>query len=349
MADTTLMLEIDGTPVGADRLDRVLAVEAEEAIDRADAAAVTALVEPGGDGEWRSLLDPLTEPRTPLAIEISRGTEVYRFDGLSTEAAWELDPDGRSQLTVKALDRTLEMDAEEKVVAWPGTSDSGIAEAIFASYGLQPQVEATPAGPDPDVHIAIQRATDWGFVRALAAKWGYAVYLESGLGRTVGHFHSLDALAEADRELQLGFGGDAGRVTVEAELTAGQRVKAARIPPLSDAVEQAEAAGDDERQGARSLAAQSTLLLSPADVDGEIEALAAATGLARRTAYGVRLAVEVDAAQVGMVRARRTVLVSGLGSALSGPYLVESVRHRIELTEHRLQIDLARNAFGGLL
>lgn len=346
MPETSLTLEVDGTPVAAEQLDRVLTVQAEEATDRADAATVTALVEAGTDGEWTSLLDPLTEPRTPLALELVRGTDVYRFDGLSTEAGWELDPDGRSQLTVKALDRTLEMDAEEKVVAWPGTSDSGIAEAIFGSYGLQPQVEATPAAADPDVHVVIQRGTDWAFLRALAAKWGYAVYLESGLGRTTGHFHPLDPLADPDGELLLGFGGDGGRVRVEAQLTAGQRVKAARIPPLSDAVEHGDATGDDEAQGARSLAAQATLLLSPADLEGEIEALAAATGMARRSAYGLRLSVEVDAAQAGMVRARRTLLVKGLGSVLSGLYLVERVRHRVELTEHRLELELVRNALG---
>jgi len=346
MPDTSLTLEIDGTAIASERLDRVLSAQVEEATDRADAATVTALVEAGADGEWTSMLDPLTEPRTPLVIEIARGTDSYRFDGLSTEAGWELDPDGRSQLTIKALDRTLEMDAEEKVVAWPGTSDSGIAEAIFGAYGFRPQVEATPAAPDPDVHVVIQRATDWGFLRSLAAKWGYAVYLESELGRTTGHFHPLDPLADPAGELLLGFGGQAGSVRVEAQLTAGQRVKAARIPPLSDAVEQGDATGDDEAQGERTLAGQATLLLSPADLEGEIEALAATTGLARRTAYGLRLAVEVDAAQAGMVRARRTVLVKGLGSALSGPYLVERVRHQIELTEHRLQLDLVRNAFG---
>ena len=346
MPETSLTLEIDGTAIDPARLDRVLTVQVEEATDRADAATVTALVEAGGDGEWTSLLDPLTEPRTQLVVEVARGSAVYRFDGLSTEAGWELDPDGRSQLTVKALDHTLELDAEEKVVAWPGTSDSGIAQAIFGDYGFAQQVEPTPAAPDPDVHVVIQRATDWGFLRSLAAKWGYAVYLESELGRTTGHFHPLDPLADPDGELLLGFGGQAGRVRVEAQLTAGQRVKAARIPPLSDAVEQGDATGDDEAQGARSLAAQATLLLSPADLEGEVEALAAATGLARRSAYGLRLAVEVDAAQAGVVRARRTLLVKGLGSALSGPYLVERVRHRIELTEHRMQIDLVRNAFG---
>ena len=347
MPETSLTLEIDGVPLEGEQLDRVLTVQAEEATDRADAATVTALLEAGADGEWTSLLDPLTDPRTPVAIEIAHGTDSYRFDGLSTEAGWELDPDGRSTLMIKALDRTLEMDAEEKVVAWPGTSDSAIAEAIFGSYGLQPQVEATPAAPDPDVHTVIQRDTDWGFVRSLAAKWGYAVYLESGLGRTTGHFHPLDPLADPDGELLLGFGGHAGRVRVDASLTASQRVKAARIAPLSDAVQQGDATGDDEAQGARTLAGQTTLLLSPADLEGEIEALAAATGLARRTAYGVRLAVEVDAAQAGMIRARRTVLVKGLGSALSGPYLVERVRHQIELTEHRMALDLVRNAFGG--
>lgn len=347
MPDTTLLLEIDGDAVASDRLDRILSVQAEEATDRADAATVTALLEPGADGEWQSLLDPLTTPRTPLVVQIARDGATYRFDGLSTEASWEIDPDGRSQLTVKALDRTLEMDVEEKVVAWPGTSDSGIAEAIITSYGMVAEVEPTSTAPDPDVHVVVQRATDWGFLRSLAAKWGYAVYLEADGPRVTGHFHPLDPLADPEAELRLGFGGQAGQVNAELQLTAGQRVKAARIPVLSDTVEQGDAAGDDEAQGERSLAAQATLLLSPADVDGEVEALAAATGMARRSAFGLRLSVDVDAAQAGMLRARRTVAVMGLGSALSGAYLVERVRHRVELEEHRLALTLTRNALGG--
>jgi hypothetical protein len=347
MPDTRLLVEIDGDALADADLSRIQDVQVEETADQADALTLVAQLEAGQDGEWTSILDPLTTPRTPVAVQVSRGDVLYRFDGLSTEASWEIDAEGSSRLTVKALDRTLELDAEEKVVAWPGSSDSDIAQSIFGSYGLSAQVDDTPDGPDPDVHVVLQRATDWAFLRALAAKWGYAVYLESDGRRITGHFHALDPLAEPQGELSAGFGGDARKLQVTARLVAGQRVKGARIPALSDSAQDGDAAGDDQAQGSRSLGGQATILLAPTDVDGEVEPLAAATGLARESAFVVRLTAEIDTAVVGlMLRARRTVLVKGLGSSLSGRYLVERVRHKVSTERHAQELTLVRNALG---
>ena len=150
MPDTSLTIEVDGETVSQEDLAGIGEVQAEECADQADAVSVVATVSADEDGEWTSLLDPLTEPRTPLNVEISRGDVTYRFEGFSTEASWQIDPDAASRLTVKAVDRTLDLDAEEKVVAWPGTSDSGIVEAILSSYGFTPEVDETHellAGP----------------------------------------------------------------------------------------------------------------------------------------------------------------------------------------------------------
>jgi len=347
MPETRLLIEIAGEAVAAEDLEQLLDVQVEESSDEADAATLVARVEAGADGEWTSLLDPLIVSQTPVVVEVTRGDTSYRFDGLSTEATWEFDAEGASRLVVKAIDRTLELDLEEKVVAWPGTAESGIAEAIFSSYGLGADVEATSAAPDPDVHVLIQRATDWAFLRALAAKWGYATYLEANGAGVVGHFHPLDPLADPQGEVALGFGGDASRVQVQADLVAGQNVHAERIPALSDTPQTGDSAGDDQAQGERSLGGQATVLLAPTDVEGELEPLAAADGLARRSAFAVRLTVELDTAGTGLLlRAKRTVLVKGLGSSLSGLYLVERVRHVLGVDRHRQQLTLVRNALG---
>jgi len=346
MPDTRLLIEIDGDALSDEDLPQVAEVQAEEAWDQADALTLTARLEALGDGEWTSVLDPLVTPRTKVAVQVARGDTLYRFEGFSTEAGWTIDADGSSTITVKAVDRTLELDAEEKVVAWPGTSDSDIAQAIFADHDLTAQVEPTPAGPDPDVHIALQRGTDWAFLRALAEKWGYAVYLESDGRRLVGHFHSIDPLADPQGELSLGF-GDARKAQVDARLVAGRRIKAARIPALSDEPQAGDASGDDQAQGSASLGGQATVLLAPTDVVGEVEPLAAATGLARESAFAVHLTTEIDTDAVGlMLRARRTVLVKGLGKTLSGRYLVSRVRHSVTTDRHVQQLSLVRNALG---
>lgn len=346
-SNSRLLIEIDGEAVPDADLEAFAEVAVEEAVDEADAATLTASMAAAPDGEWPSVLDPLVTPRTPVAVQVSHGETVYRFDGLSTEAGWEIDAQGASRLTVKAVDRSLDLDLEEKVVAWPGTSESAVAEAIFSSHGMLARVESTPSGPDPDVHVLIQRGTDWAFLRSLAAKWGYATFLESEAGRTTGHFRPLDPLADPQGELALGFGGTALRVRAEARLVNGQRVQAQRIPPLSDTAQTGDAAGNDQVQGRSSLGAQATVLLAPDDVTGELEPLTAATGLARGSAFGLRLSVELDTTGAGiLVRARRTVLVKGLGSTLSGLYLVERVRHVLGVDRHVQHLTLSRNALG---
>lgn len=345
MPETTLLVEVDGAPLDAAVVAELADVQVEEAVDDADAATIVARLEPRDDGEWAAVLDALTSPRAPVVVEIARGASAYRFDGRAAQASWRIDADRGSELTVKAVDRVLDLDAEEKVVAWPGTSESGIAEAIFSEHGLLAQVEPTPDAPDPDVHVLLQRCTDWAFLRQLAARWGYAVYLESEGGRTTGHFHPVDPLAEPQAELSLGFGGGAGAVDVEADLVAGRHVKASRLPVLSDAPRSGESRGDDEPQGAVSLGGQTTVLLAPSDVAGEVEPADATEGLARRSAFALRLVTEVDAGALDLVlRARRPLLVRGLGSLLSGRWLVERVRHRVTPERHTQRLTLVRNA-----
>jgi hypothetical protein len=347
MSDTRLTLEIDGSPVVADDLAQVLEVQAEEASDEADAATVSVALSADAQGEWTSLLDPLATPRTPLVIELARGSASYRFEGSSTEAEWQVAPDGVSRLTVKAVDRTLDMNVEEKVVAWPGTTDSGIAQGIFGDYGFTPDVEVTPDSADPDVHVVVQRATDWAFLRSLADKWGYAAYLESTAAGIVGSFRPLDPLAEPQAQLSLGFGGDAADVSVRARLLGGREVKGDWQPPLGDQVLSGDDTGQDQAQGATPLGGQTTVLLSPVEVDGELDPQETARGLARRASFAVELSARFDADRIDTVlRARRTVLVGGLGTLLSGTYLVQRVRHRVTRDGHVQHVTLVRNALG---
>jgi phage protein D len=345
--DSSLALVIDGNQLSASDLSAVVEVVAEEAADMADALSVAVAIEPGTDGKWSSLLDPLVTPRTAVTAAITNGSVTYHFDGRSTEAIWDLNASGRSQLTIKAIDRSLDMDSEEKVVAWPGNSDSTIAAALFSNQGFSAQVDDTSPGPDPDVHVVVQRGSDWAFLRAMAAKWGYAAFLESDGSQVTGHFRALDPLADPQVELALGFGGDAEKVSVQARLTAGQEIEISRLKALSDSTEHAEANGDDRAQGKTSLAGMTTVLLAPADVIGEIDVDQTALGVARQAAFAATLTAEIDVATTGkMLRAKRTVLVKGLGDQLSGRYLVQRVRHHVTTAEHHQEVTLVRNALG---
>ena len=134
-------------------------------------------------------------------------------------------------------------------------------------------------------------------------------------------------------------------------------VRADRIPVLSDGAVSGEGDGSDQLQGDEAIATARTVLLGPGDVEGEIDPAAAATAHARTIAFGVTLTAATDPILRGpMVRARRTVDVHGLGTRLSGLYLVERVRHKLSSERHGQELTLVRNALtaggpslGGLL
>lgn len=347
MSDTRVTIEIAGNDVSADVLRAGAQIDVEEAIGEPDAASVTIAIEPTTEGDWPSAIDALAAPGAALRVRVEHDDVAYTFDGIAVGASWTIAPNGASQIVCRALDRAAEMDREERTVAWPGTADSAIASSIFGSYGFATDVETTPAGPDPDVFTPVQRATDWAFLQMLAAKRGYSVFLEVDGDKVTGHFRAVDPLAPPSATLRFGFGDEAPTVDVEVDFDGAGAVRAARIPPLADRPVSADADGLDQLQGDEPVAAPRTTLLGPADVDGEIEPFDAATGRARDQAFGVRLTATTDPISLGpMVRARRTVEVHGLGSRLSGLYLVERVRHTLSEDHHEQHLTLLRNALG---
>lgn len=347
MPDSRLTVQIDGDTLSPDDLAAIAEIQVEEAADLADAATLVANLTPDGTGEWTSVLDRLLEPTTPLVIQVDRGDASYRFEGNSVQASWTVSAAGSSQLSVQAQDRTVVLDVDEKIVPWPGTQDSAIAEAIFSSYGFTPQVQTTPDSPDPDVHVVLQRGSDIAFLRALAAKWGFEAFLEATETGIVGHFEPIDPLADPQGELSLGFGDDSPHVDASVRLLEGRRVRLSRIPALSDSSQDAEESGDDQLQGAHSLAAQTEILLAPSEVSGELDPTSTARAFARKSAFAAELHVELESDRSDLLlRARKPVLVRGLGSVLSGSYLVQRVRHIVTVERHRQQVTLVRNALG---
>jgi hypothetical protein len=347
MSDTRLSVDINGDELTDDLLEAGAEVEVEEAIDEPDAASITVGIEAHSDGEWSSLLDELAAPDAELVVNISRSSDAYTFSGLVVGASWTIDAEGASQIVVRAVDRTVEMDRVERVMSWPGSADSAIASTIFSSYGFAAEVEPTQSGPSPDAFTPLQRGTDLAFLRSLAAKRGYSMFLEVDGDKVVGHFRTIDPAAPSSASLRLGFGADAYSSQIEVDFDGGGAVRAARIPALADGPTDANVDGSDELMGDEPITVPATSLLGPDDVDGEIDPFEAATAQARRAAFGVRLTAKTDPIRRGpLVRARRTVDVAGLGSRLSGLYLAERVRHRLDADHHEQEVVLIRNALG---
>ena len=358
MPDTRLLVEIDGDRRGR-RGPRAScsSVQVEEALDEADAATlVAARSRPAPTASGRACSTRCSTPRTPLVVQvIARRGRRYRFDGL-------LD---RGDLAASTRTGALAADRQggrphararprgegRRLAGHVGQRDRrGDLRRATAS---RPRSRRRPTGPTRTCTSLLQRGTDLAFLRSLAAKWGYAVYLEADGG--AGHRPLPPARpARRARRASSRSASAATRSSVHGAARSSRRASACR-PPGSrrspTAPQSGDSAGDDQAQGPHvARRAARRVLLAPADVDGEVDPLAAATGArprGRRSRVAARPRGRRRPASGSCVRARRPDPRAGARLVAVGPATWSSAcgtRSRVE--RHRQQLTLVRNALG---
>ena len=262
----------------------------------------------------------------------SRGDATYRFDGLSTEAPGRSTPQGDFAPHGQGgrPDARARPRGEGRRLARHLRQRDRRGDLLL----LRPcdaRSRRRPAGPDPDVHVRAPARHRLGVPAGARRRSGATPPTSSPKrGSVVGHFHALDPLADPQGELSLGFGGDALRVQAQ------RRPRRRRARPGVAHPRALGRAPDGRLRGRRRVPGPRTR--SPArrrccsrrtTSAGEVEPLAAAAGLARRSAFAARLTVEIDTAAVGPAaagQAHRARAGARVGRSRAC-YLVERVRH----------------------
>jgi hypothetical protein len=217
-----LRLWIDGKPV--ERVgDFVLQAEVEERSDEASSFQLTVAMNPVGTdsgGDWDvlehgafaeangvpdfSLLRRIT---IELSLVADDGAEVRAvvMDGYITcvEPIFSEERLPGSRLVVYGLDCSSLMHFETVTREWHGMNDADIARTIFRKYGFavtDRSIEATAPVRDLDRSTMVQRCTDAEFLRMLARRNGFEIYLDPAQSEirqgphpgeaVVGHFRS---------------------------------------------------------------------------------------------------------------------------------------------------------------
>jgi phage protein D len=357
MAGISWTLMIDGAPAPPEVVKAVAHIEAEEHLGMAGILRLhlgTALTEDGA--QWLFVDDSPFERLAGIQLLVTLGTglPVVLFDGVvvETEAAFTDEP-GTSSVTVIAMDATARMNLDEKVREWPAMADSAIAAMIFGESGLVPVVDDTQPVRTPVDTTVIQRDTDIRFLRHLAHRNGFDVFVRPGPvpGVVEGHFHrpAVDLPPQGVLSVNMAGATNMRDFAARHEMLRPARAATSDIDPRSLASQPAEAMTTDltelgktallDGDGARSV------LVSPLGLSqtGELQTLAQAS--ANRSTWAVTVEGEVDTAIYGdVLRAAIPVLVRGAGTTHSGAYLVERVRHRIEGESYTQRCTLRRNA-----
>jgi hypothetical protein len=346
MPETRTVITVDGAPLGAHDLDLIQSLNVEEALGAQDKVSMTIATTSGPTSRWSSALDVLVNPAAPFSVSITRGKSGLAVEARAVAASWSFVPNGLSTLQVEGMDRSVEMDRKEVQRLWPDTTDATIARTIFQEHGLQAQVDTTPTAVSSDTYSPQQTTTDWAFLKSIAGRNGFDVHIESIAGVVTGTFRRIDAIAEPQTTLELGYGRLGGAASASVQLLTGQEVHVTRAVPGSTDTDVASDPGTGHAMGRRSLGGQTVVRTHAASGVAVLDAQTTATAMAERSAFGATLTVTLASPDAPLVRARRTVSVAGLGDLIDGLWLVRSVRHTIDPGGHVQALGLIRNALG---
>ena len=157
-------------------------IEIETAIGRASMFRLHFDLSRNPLGDFDALAVDLFVPLMPITIEISAGPGVpltvvngYVADGRLGVS----NRPGTSTYEVVGMDALgTQMAQTDQPFPWTNMSDDQIAAAIFARNGLTPlTMPAPPLRNEPETST-VQRGTDAAFLQQLAARNGFALYVQ---------------------------------------------------------------------------------------------------------------------------------------------------------------------------
>lgn len=340
MANESLLIEIDGEEA-ADLYDDLVALEVELSDEMpATFRLCIALARQPDDGVWSYQDEPRFRlwKRVKIAIGFVDSGPQDVITGFITRVEPRFTEDeGQSLLEITGSDVSILMDRTEKLKPWPNKKDSDIARAILAEYPFTADVEDTDVVHEEAVSTAMQRETDYRFLKRLAQRNGFSLYCD---GMTA-HFRRVPVDHTAQPVLAAHFGEETNLIcfTAAADALRHTRVQMFQVDRLTREVLSASAdtsseeplgeldAGALQPEGA---AAPPTVFVANNAVTGRAEMDALVRELFQEGAAFVTGEGDVDAQKYEHVLIPRAmVTIKGVGESYSGVYYVAFVRHSI--------------------
>jgi hypothetical protein len=348
MPTPLLNMQLDDEPVGVHILDQIMRLEVRESDEDPTVAALRLRLVQQPAGTFFPLDDEIFGPGVRLDIDVAApgGTLQRLFSGFVTHIRPHFESiESNCYLEVLGMDAAMLLDASERTADYPDASDSDAVSEILGRYNLRAEIESTPETHRADGRLLVQRATDWRFLQQLARRNGYVCYFEydSAAGETVGHFkrRPLDGDPQADLTI-LREAPNLEWIDVQWVLTGPVRHTGSAIDAIRKRMVRGEGQPALDPLGEEGLAEAIEQGLQTAGVEAATALLRGARstdqGLAAASAgwtdldrFVIEARGQVDPRLYrGLLRARRTVLIKGVGARLSGIYYVRTVRTAID-------------------
>jgi phage protein D len=307
------------------------------------------------EGDFPMLTDGRIDAGSELSIVApADGQNNYLVKGPVTGQQIHFEHgSGGSYVEVVGSDSSVKMDRESKSTLWSDVTDSDAVITIVGQYNYTPDVDSTQAGHPESKHTLVQQDSDFRFVRRLAKRNGCLFWVTAADGgEETAHFKRPPVGGSASPDLIINLDTnnlDSLDLTWDAEQPTS--VDAAQLD-LNDksSIDGAVAQSPLASLGAQSLSdiasgTRSVHVLAPVDDAGDLNSRSEGTLIDAGWFLHANTTTSVKA--VGsVVRAHTLVNLRGAGKRHSGKYFVAAVRHTIDLTGHRMEIDLVRNGWG---
>lgn len=344
MPSPKIQVHVDGEALEARFVGQLTRAEVRESDRDPTVAALRFNLTQQPGGTFSVLDDERFDAGAPLAVEVAApgGLPQRLFDGFVTHVRPHFEEiEANCYVEILGMDAAVLLDAQERTASYPDALASEAVAEILDRYQIPCEAEATAARFKTDRQLLVQRGTDWQFVRHLARRNGFCSYFEydAEQSRVVGYFRkrALDADPQADLTI-LRPGANLLWVDLQEVLTGPVRHTAVAIDPISKRIVRTTGETEGEELGGETLASQIEEGLTAAGVDEATALLrdpfpddaainAEGTGTSDLDTFVIEARGEIDPKLYrGLLRARRPVLIKGVGARLSGIYYVRSLR-----------------------
>ncbi|MCD4724443.1 MAG: hypothetical protein K8R63_06325 [Bacteroidales bacterium] len=260
---------------------------------------------------------------------------------------------GGSRIEIKGSDTSILMDRSTQSVAWSDVKDSDAVSSILGNYGYSADVQSTDALHETNKHTLIQRESDLGFIRRLSRRNGYNFWITCDEnGDETAHFKrpELSGNAEADLVINLEDPNlDSIDIEWDVEHPASMEGKQLDLNTKDD-MDVAVSQTPQDILGSDGLSSvtgdtRSVHLSAPADDVGDLQARG--EGAIIEADWFIKASCQANLENLGsLVRSNTIIELQGAGSRYSGKYYVSGVKHIIDASQHRMEIELIRNGWG---
>ncbi|HMG73698.1 MAG TPA: hypothetical protein VK582_09365 [Pyrinomonadaceae bacterium] len=307
------------------------------------------------EGDFPMLVDERIGPGSELAVIAPiDGANNYLVKGPVTGQKIHLAHGGAgSFVEVSGTDTTIAMDRETKTTLWSDITDSDAVTTILGQYGYTPDVDSTAAGHYETKHTLVQRDTDLQFVQRLARRNGFLFWIDCDeMGIETAHFKRppLDGDPAGDLIINLD-SNSLEAVDINWDVERPTSVVAAQLDlndksDIDGAVAQSPLTSlNAEALSAIAADTRSIHIVAPVDDAGDLQSRGEGTLVEANWFIRATCQTTVNALNA-LVRAHTVINLRGAGTRFSGKYLVSGVRHEIDATAHRMDVELISNGWG---